>query len=468
MAATALAVEDQPRIDTGEFGEVDLYAPQGTAKAFAFLFSGAEGLTEADRQAATRLTQSGVAVAAIDTKTALKHLNEPDPDQACIELPGPLEWLSHNAQHDFKFTEYREPVLLGRGAGGALVYAALAQSPPLSFAGGVSVDFNPSLGLQRKFCGLTPASVLGNYQTLAPTYRLRGGWRIGATLSISPEVMAFAEASARANDTAPVQAPKPASLDAIYLDVMGPLLNAAATLDKTASVEDLPLVEVSSRAEGDTFVIIYSGDGGWRDIDKILGDFFAARGLAVVGVDALRYFWSERSPEETAHDLAQIITHYRAAWNLKRVVLIGYSFGANILPFAYNRLPPELQQAVIMLALLAPARAADFEISVFGWLSAAPSAEALLLLPEVSKIDPAKLQCIFGAEEADETLCTTNVMRNAERIERPGSHHFDENYAVLGNKILQGIQRRMRAGSIPIVKPKNASSSVIYTRIQRS
>ena len=58
-----------------------------------------------------------------------------------------------------------------------------------------------------------------------------------------------------------------------------------------------------------------------------------------MGVDSLRYFWSEKPPERVAADLARILRHYGEAWKAKQVALIGYSFGAGIVPFALNRLP---------------------------------------------------------------------------------------------------------------------------------
>ena len=87
--------------------------------------------------------------------------------------------------------------------------------------------------------------------------------------------------------------------------------------------------------------IVYSGDGGWRDIDKDIADRLHELGMPVVGVDSLRYFWSEQRPKVAAADLAQIIAHYRIAWQRGRVILIGYSFGADVLPFLVNRLPED-------------------------------------------------------------------------------------------------------------------------------
>jgi len=73
--------------------------------------------------------------------------------------------------------------------------------------------------------------------------------------------------------------------------------------------------------------VIFSGDGGWRDLDKTIGERLAEAGVPVVGVDSLRYFWQEKTPEGVASDLAGILRHYAEEWQRPQVALVGYSFG---------------------------------------------------------------------------------------------------------------------------------------------
>jgi type IV secretory pathway VirJ component len=443
VAPPLMAVEALKPVDTPELGQVNFYVPAQTAQGFAFVFSGNEGFTEQDRSAIAGLTGEGVVVAAIDTQSALKKLNQTDAQQNCVYLPGPLEYLAHNAQADLKLSNYIEPILLGRGAGASLVYVALAQAPPLAFAGGLSADFKPTLSLARKLCNLEVSVDDKGSIGLAPDYALRGTWVIGATATLSDDLKVFAQKASQVNANTPVEILGPKDLPALYREVIVALAKKSYAGDKAQSVADLPLVEVSNNVKNKTLIIIYSGDGGWRDIDRMLGDLFAKRDYAVIGVDALRYFWSKRSSEELAKDLARIIQHYRSAWAIERVVLVGYSFGADILPFAYNRLSRHEQGLVTLLSLLAPGRAADFEIKVSGWLGAGSSADAVPILPEIAKIDTAKIQCIFGDEEAEESLCTAQELLKTEIIKRSGGHHFDEDYTALADVISNGITRRL-------------------------
>ncbi len=187
--------------------------------------------------------------------------------------------------------------------------------------------------------------------------------------------------------------------------------------------------------------VFYSGDGGWRDLDKQIGDILAAHGIATVGVDSLRYFWTEKTPQQIADDLAAILQHYRAKWDREQVILLGYSFGAGILPFAVNRLPARDRATIRQISLLGLDRMTEFEFHVSNWLGGGGGADARPVLPEVLRLDPGTLQCFYGEEERD-TACTAPEFDRAERIETGGGHHFDGDYAALAEKIMTGATRR--------------------------
>jgi type IV secretory pathway VirJ component len=445
-ATVAHAQRVLPAIKTAEFGDVAIVAPDEAAQGMVFLFSGGEGIQEDDRNAIHALVKAGMAVVVIDSSIALSKLSTLKTERKCVDLPGPLEWLSHNAQADLHFKHYDEPVLVGRGAGATLVYVALAQAPPLSFAGGTSIDFNPQLPIKQALCDLQTSSSTLAGQRLQANASLPKPWLVGKQLkSSAADSQSFIDKIATNNHDKVIKL-SGNDLSKLYLDGVRMLLKPAST-NGSASVTDLPLVEVAAPStdpvNGRVLVLIYSGDGGWRDIDKTLGDYFKEQKFAVVGIDCLRYLWTERKPAQLAADLSRILNYYRNQWHVEKVVLMGYSFGANIIPFAYNRLPQVQQGDILLLSLLAPERATDFTISVFGWVGAGPSDEALPLGPEVAQIQAHKLQCVYGEEEAEDSLCTTAVMRRAEVIKRPGSHHFDEDYAALGRLLLSGLKQRL-------------------------
>ena len=136
-----------------------------------------------------------------------------------------------------------------------------------------------------------------------------------------------------------------------------------------------------------------------------------------------------------------------------QVALIGYSFGAGILPFALNRLPPAERAEVVQLSLLGLEARAPFEFHVSGWLEQAGLArdadsDAPLVLPELMQVDPALVQCVYGEEERD-SLCRAPELAAVEKIHTTGGHHFDGDYAGLAARILAGLERRAAARQAP-------------------
>jgi type IV secretory pathway VirJ component len=209
-----------------------------------------------------------------------------------------------------------------------------------------------------------------------------------------------------------------------------------------AALGDLPVVEIAAREPGRLAAIIYSGDGGWRDLDRTVGEALADRGVRVIGVDSLRYFWQAKTPERIAADLSRILAACRAAWGDVRFIVIGYSFGAGVLPFAVNRLSPADRSRIVQVSLLGLEPRAPFEIEVRGWLQQAPSESAAPVRPELQRLDPALVQCFYGTDET-ESLCRDPALARSEVIRTSGGHHFDGNYVGLAERILEGARRRM-------------------------
>ena len=199
---------------------------------------------------------------------------------------------------------------------------------------------------------------------------------------------------------------------------------------------DLPVITIPARAgavPADTFAIMLSGDGGWAGLDKEVAGALAANGIPVIGLDSLRYFWSARTPEGLAADLDRMIRYYLMQLGKQRVVLVGYSQGADVLPFAVNRMSPASRAQVALVAIMGMSEHALFEFHVANWLADDNSGPATL--PEVDKITGIPVLCIFGEEESD-TLCPRLDPHRFIVVKLKGGHHFDGNYDGLARTIM--------------------------------
>lgn len=201
------------------------------------------------------------------------------------------------------------------------------------------------------------------------------------------------------------------------------------------------LVEMPARPQkGDVFAIILSGDGGWRDIDRSTGRVLRDHGVSVLGFDCLNWFWTRRSPEDVTAELDRVISLYAGTWRTPRVALIGYSFGADVLPFAWNRMSAENKGRVVLISLLALGKAAAFEIKIGDFIGMARPSE-LPTEPEIRGLPPALVQCTYGAEEEEDTACKLFQGTPAQIIRTRGGHHFDEDYRALAERILARLPR---------------------------
>src|SRR5207249_5243702 len=80
-------------------------------------------------------------------------------------------------------------------------------------------------------------------------------------------------------------------------------------------------------------IIFVSGDGGWAEIDQHVAGALSDGEVAVVGWNALRYFWSAKTPETFRADLSRVIEALPAEI---RLFAGGYSFGAEVMPVAVD------------------------------------------------------------------------------------------------------------------------------------
>jgi type IV secretory pathway VirJ component len=218
--------------------------------------------------------------------------------------------------------------------------------------------------------------------------------------------------------------------------------NAPSASAAPAALSDLPLIEIPAVAgapASDTFAIMLSGDGGWAGLDKEVAASLSADGIPVIGLDSLRYFWSARTPEGLATDLGRMIGFYGKQLGKPRVLLVGYSQGADVLPFAVNRLSPDARRSVALAAIMGMSEHALFEFHMSSWISDDNSGPATL--PEVDRISGIRLICIYGEQESD-SLCPQLDAHKFTVVKLKGGHHFDGNYDGLARTILASASAR--------------------------
>lgn len=182
--------------------------------------------------------------------------------------------------------------------------------------------------------------------------------------------------------------------------------------------------EVAIPLKARTLAIVLSGDGGWwGDLDRKLAEKLGEQGYAVIGLDTNTWFHKTRTPDEIAAEIGGLIKDYRARTGAREVALIGYSFGADVLPLAVNRLGPSTAKHIAAIVMIAPSRGVDPHVTLLEQTGV--SRPTIDLAPEFTRLPVKKVLCVYGAEQAEESACTTPYLSIAKVVELPGGHHFD-------------------------------------------
>jgi type IV secretory pathway VirJ component len=454
LPCRAHGAEDSLRV--GAFGTVRLYYESPHPANVVLFISGDGGWNLGVVDMARSLASLDAVVAGIDIVRYLRALQGSHQD--CLYPAGDLENLSKAVQQHLNLDEYRVPVLVGYSSGATLAYAALAQSPSNTFKGAISLGFCPDLPLTRPMCrgdGLDwRAAPDGKGYVFLPCATLQVPWvalqgEIDRVCS-PDETKAFVS---RVKNGTIVMLPKVGHGFSVPKNWMPQFTSAFAGMaarlpsaeDAAAEVpdlHDLPLVEIpGARPASDVLAIVLSGDGGWGETEKGIARDLARSGAGVVGWNSLRYYWKSRTPDGAAADLERIARHYLSSWKEKRLVLIGYSFGADVLPFLASRLSDDVRGVVKTIALVGPSRYAEFQFHISDWLGRAPSPSIYRTGPELEKLRGTNIRIFCFAGESDsDAICSELDTTLATSIVLRGGHRVRGNFEPIGSVILESIR----------------------------
>jgi type IV secretory pathway VirJ component len=447
LGACALAAQAAEVLAHGRFSKVAVYRPAGEVKQFVLFLSGEKGVSANITEASFALTRAGAMVAVINTPELLASL---EADAArCTSPDGDLENLSRYVQAYYRLPTYMTPILVGYSAGATFAYAMIAQAPADLFAGAVSLQFCRSLALKRPLC---PSAALQSKPDaqgieLAPATRLQVPW-----IAVQIEADGACAAPLTPEFVAAIPHAELISLPALghaWTTTASWLPQFMAGYQKIAaqrvpdapppaSLADLPIVEMHADGPSDLFAVFLSGDGGWAGIDKNVAAALVARGISVAGVDSLRYFWTARTAQGLAADLDRVLRYYAFHWKKKRALLIGYSQGADVLPFAINRLPTATRRQVVLAAMLGLDESADFEFHLSNWVMSGDS--GLPVRPELDKLAVPAALCIYGDDD-DESLCPHLQNSRVKLVKLAGGHHFNGDYDAVAQVVVEAATR---------------------------
>jgi len=438
LAVACLATCDRDQrirseIELEPLGKVALYRYGDVVRNIVVYFSDQAGWREEFDDRAWGVAWPDRVVAGVDLPRLTRNLST---GAQCVDYAGAVKTLTEAVAAKLKTSPNEQPFLLGQGDGAAVAYAAAVQGASNTVQGVVTMDFCPVLRGTLPPClgeGELRATPVGEGFAMQPAKALSAPFVTIADPAKCPAV----NLAAFTNDLPDgrVVVPQPDQATDLLASVVTQTnaRTAGGTAIAATELADLPIIELPASGNDNRLAIVLSGDGGWANIDKDIGERLAKQGVGVVGFNSLKYFWSEQSPDKAAADLERILRHYLAAWNKSRVVLVGFSFGADVLPFLIQRLPADLKVRTDLAALLAPSLHTSFEVSVGGWIGV-ENKSGPEMAPAIAALDVQTL-CVENTEE-DERPCPGVVNPRLEVMTMKGDHHFDRNFEPIAARIL--------------------------------
>ena len=427
-----------------KFGTLTVYKPE-KPKELVFFLSGDAGWKYGVVGMAEALAKKGAMVVGVNVPYYWKSVQASK--SQCVYISEDFEALSRYLQRKFNFDVYHNPVLAGYSSGATLVYLLLAEAPNGTYKGGIALGFCPGFMTKKKICagsGLhyAPTGKTGQYKALprknmsTPFYVLDG--KID---QICPP-----DSYLRFMDSLPAGRliklalvghgfSKPKNWLSQFLSSYQHIVNPVIAKKYSS---DYPIELVTSDSNSDKPLIFsISGDGGWKGFIYNLSSDLARQGIPSVGLNALSYFWKEKTPDEVTADISGIVNHYMKEWNRKSFILLGYSFGADVIPFVVNRLPEDLKNKLKAVVLLSPDSHADFEFHLGSWFDKS-SSQALPVLPALEKMRYIHTLVIYGNEE--NIKLASLLPKEFKEVFVSGDHHYKNNHQYISLVILNTIE----------------------------
>jgi type IV secretory pathway VirJ component len=194
---------------------------------------------------------------------------------------------------------------------------------------------------------------------------------------------------------------------------------------------NLPVIESGSGGKNHFYVILLTGNGGWRDLVQYVTRYLNSKDISVLAINTKKYLWSEKKPAQIACDLESLIDLYDSKWGKNEVVLMGYSMGAEVLPFAVNCMKDNYLHELDDLILIGPWQKATFEVKLEDYIFEVNKGSDIYTEMLKMKTKRAYVIC----DDNEYSICQKNLEGVIDHDFLGGGHHFGNDYYSLSKLI---------------------------------
>lgn len=187
-------------------------------------------------------------------------------------------------------------------------------------------------------------------------------------------------------------------------------------------------------------IIFYiSGDAGFNTFTKGFGTHLHALGYDVFALDTKAYFWNKKTPEQASLDIERYINQQLEGRKNQQVILLGFSFGADVTPFIYNRFTNDLKGKIQKIFIMGPSKSNDFQIHLDEYFGVEPKG-SLQVIPEINEMGTVPVMVILSDFEfAHFPYKEITLGGNYQMKHIPGNHHYGNNTQMLASFIKRNL-----------------------------
>lgn len=193
-------------------------------------------------------------------------------------------------------------------------------------------------------------------------------------------------------------------------------------------------LEPTIHAHRDEAAVFLSGDMGLRlGAGEGAVERLRASGLPVLTLNSSALFGRARDRAYVDTLLAQAMREALARPGVRKVALVGNSFGADILATGVGSLPPELRARIASVVLVVPGTEVYFHANPSGlFYTGTPDSDPHRTVRLLTGLP---VTCIYGQRE-DDTLCRAPELRGARRVAIDDGHMMLRHHALLARSVI--------------------------------
>jgi type IV secretory pathway VirJ component len=191
----------------------------------------------------------------------------------------------------------------------------------------------------------------------------------------------------------------------------------------TVNAQNLPTKEWSASTHNKPLLFYISGDGGFNKFSIEICESLNKQDYDVIALNAKSYFWNKKTPEQTANDINNYLSKKLLGRQNQQVVLIGYSFGADVVPFILNKLPKDMDDKILVSFLMASSGSTDFEIH-WADILGGNSKRRMDVITELNKLTNEHIVIISASDDLNLDPNKITLKKYTREV-LPGGHHLD-------------------------------------------